>query len=302
MGFKIKERKLNTLAVFEGVAGMTLGLERTGRFKTVAMVENAPDRVRVLKKNHPNTPILGDIRNVGATHIYDGENYLYEVNGKGETITDVHFSSIDCIVGGFPCQGHSVGGKKKGQNDERSGLWKEMCRLINGIKPRWVVIENVERLRKSGLGIVLHDLAQIGYDAEWHCITAKSVGYDHQRDRLFLVAYPSGIRCDNGTWEGRHLSSNQERACEGDQKVRERCQPEPGTFRPILSRRAIKDRYDANADKRAVVRRLRRVTDGVPKGVDETRRRQQIEQLGNAIVPDIPELIGERLWEIENGK
>lgn len=299
MGFKIKEKKMNVLALFEGVGGMTLGLERTGKFKTIAMVENAKDRIRVLKNNHPNVPLLGDIRNVGSAHVYGGTNCIYESCGSGKIIKSIHYENIDVITGGFPCQGFSVGGKKRGLEDERSGLWKDMYRLIKDTNPKWVIIENVERLRKTGLGIVLRDLASIFYDAEGHCITARSVGYDHQRDRLFIIAYPCGIRCDNGTWEGRQVPPDKEWKGEGDKKVGERCKPKPGAFRSIFSRGEIKNRFDANADRRAAVRGLRRVTNGIPKGVDEIRRRERIDQLGNAVVPDIPEILGQAIWEVD---
>ena len=287
--------KLDTVAFFEGIAGMTLGLENTGKFETVVMVENAPDRRRVLKRNHPNVPLLGNIETVRFAECeYEP---IYHLIGGLKSITLGRRPKV--VAGGFPCQGHSVGGKKKGQDDARSALWKDMHRLTDDIHPDWVIIENVERLRKTGLGIVLADLAKIGYDAEWHCITARSVGVDHQRDRLFLIAYPCGIRRDNGTWKGRQVQADKERKGEGNKKVWERCKPKSGTFRSILSRGKIEERFDANANRRTAVCRLRRVTNGIPEGMDEIRRRERIDQLGNAIVPDIPEIIGQAIWEVD---
>src|SRR5262249_42122651 len=77
---------------------------------------------------------------------------------------------------------------------ERSGLWREYARLIGELRPRWVIVENVDDLAIRGLGRVLGDLAEIGYDAEWHCIPAATIGADHWRDRLWIVAYPNCSR------------------------------------------------------------------------------------------------------------
>jgi DNA (cytosine-5)-methyltransferase 1 len=96
------------------------------------------------------------------------------------------------LCGGFPCQDLSYAGKGAGLEGERSGLWSEYARLIRELRPRYVVVENVSALLARGLGRVLGDLAASGYDAEWDCIPASAFGAPHRRDRLWLVAYPSG--------------------------------------------------------------------------------------------------------------
>ena len=100
---------------------------------------------------------------------------------------------IDVIAGGFPCQDISVAGKQKGITATRSGLWKEFARLINEIKPKYAIIENVANLRSTGLISVLQDLWKIGYNAEWHCIPASAFGAPHRRDRIWIIAHPSCI-------------------------------------------------------------------------------------------------------------
>jgi DNA (cytosine-5)-methyltransferase 1 len=156
------------LDLFSGIGGFSLGLERTGGFKTVAFCDNEPKTHLVLKKHWPNVPIFDDVK----------------------TLTGDKLGTIDIITGGFPCQDISLAGKGAGLEGERSGLWFEFHRLIKETKPKWVIAENVAALRSRGLDQVLRSLAEIGYDAEWHCIPASAVGAPHRRDRIWIVAYP----------------------------------------------------------------------------------------------------------------
>jgi len=96
---------------------------------------------------------------------------------------------VDLICGGFPCQDISVAGKGAGLAGERSGLWNDFARIIRTVRPRWVVIENVPALTARGLGTVLGDLAEIGFDAEWHSIPASAVGAPHRRERIWIVGH-----------------------------------------------------------------------------------------------------------------
>src|SRR5207248_2146889 len=109
---------------------------------------------------------------------------------------------VDVIVGGFPCQDLSEAGQRAGLDGERSGLWSEFARLIGELRPAFAIVENVADLlsgeRGAWFGRVLRDLAEIGYNAEWHCIPAASVGAPHLRDRVWLVSYPDEIRCGHG--------------------------------------------------------------------------------------------------------
>ena len=99
------------------------------------------------------------------------------------------------ITGGFPCQDVSIANQgAKGIDGSRSGLWSEQCRIIRELRPDYAIMENVTALLHRGIGRVLGDLAEIGYDAEWHCIPASSVGCIQNRDRVWIIAYPSGQR------------------------------------------------------------------------------------------------------------
>lgn len=160
--------------LFSGIGGFSLGLERTGGFQTVAFCEIDPFCRRVLAKHWPEVPIYEDVRTLDAVRL-DGD-------GIGR---------IDVICGGFPCQDISLAGKGAGLEGERSGLWSEIARLAGELRPRFVIVENVAALLGRGLDRVLGDLAEIGFDAEWHCIPASAIGARHGRDRIWLVAYPA---------------------------------------------------------------------------------------------------------------
>ncbi|KKK64282.1 hypothetical protein LCGC14_2985790, partial [marine sediment metagenome] len=94
---------------------------------------------------------------------------------------------IDIVVGGFPCQDISCAGKGKGITGERSGLWGEMFRVVREVRPRFVFVENSPILTSRGLGVVLGDLAALGYDARWGVFSAGDVGARHKRERLWII-------------------------------------------------------------------------------------------------------------------
>src|SRR5215207_5071922 len=164
------------LDLFSGIGGFSLGLERTGGFKTVAFCEIDPFCRKVLEKHWPEVPCYHDVRELTAERL--------AADGIG----------VDVICGGFPCQDISLAGKGAGLEGERSGLWSEIARLSGELRPEFVIVENVSALLGRGLGRILGDLAEIGFDAEWHCIPASAIGAPHRRDRIWLVAYPNGGR------------------------------------------------------------------------------------------------------------
>lgn len=169
--------------------------------------------------------------------------------------------NVDVICGGFPCQDISNAGAKRGLAGERSGLWREFRRIVGELRPRYVVVENVAALLVRGVGTVLGDLASLGYDAEWHCIPAAAVGAPQFRDRVWIVANDGGRRREGEQeWNGQ---------------------------RPLLERRDDLDRL-AVGQRRARDARswVRRADDGVPARVDRLRC------LGNAVVPQVVEVIG----------
>lgn len=176
--------KLKVLDLFAGIGGFTLGMEKTGLYETVAFCEWDEKCQQVLNKHWPKTFCFGDIKNL--IHLEGG---ILHDDLNGPTV----FTGVDVITGGFPCQDISDANQNSvGIGGERSGHWKHYARLIDEIKPKGVIIENVSALRRKGLGTVLQDLHQIGYDAEWHCITASHFGACHQRDRIWILAYRNG--------------------------------------------------------------------------------------------------------------
>jgi len=100
--------------------------------------------------------------------------------------------SVDVVSGGFPCQDISAAGRGLGLAGARSGLWREMLRVVDEVRPRFVFAENSPRLRTLGLGTVLEGLAGLGYDSRWCVLGARHVGAPHWRDRMWILAYANG--------------------------------------------------------------------------------------------------------------
>lgn len=319
-----KMKKLKLLDIFSGIGGFSLGLEKSGFFETIAFCENDKHCRKVLDKHWPDVQKFSDIRDISLTHIFDGEDYLHEHDGKtGEIKTEVFASDIDIIAGGFPCVDISVAGKKRGLYDQkvfdkhiaagfseeeakdksqtRSGLWTEYCRLIHKLQPRWVIIENVDRLVTHGLEEVLNDLAKIRYDAEWAVIQASHIGAKHKRSRVWIVAYPREQRCDGSDRNEGQIQVDEKRNNSHLSEEWEQCKSESGPHGKIFSERFMQAIEDSYAHKWATFPNILRVVDGLSKGMDRSRQ-QRIKQLGNAIVPQIAEMIGREIIKYENEK
>ena len=162
-------------SLFAGIGGIDLGFERCG-MECRWQVEINDYAQKVLAKHWPKVHRERDIRECSARNL----------------------DWVDVIAGGFPCQDISYAGLGAGLDGERSGLFFEAVRLVRELQPRAVVLENVAALLTRGLDRVLGTLAEIGYDAEWHCVPAAYVGAPHIRDRVFVLAYASGERQFNG--------------------------------------------------------------------------------------------------------
>lgn len=163
-------------SLFSGIGGFELGFERAG-FEVAWQVEIDPWCRKVLAKHWPSVPRYEDVREVGAHNL----------------------APVDVIIGGFPCQDISAAGKGAGIDGERSGLWREYARLIDELRPRYAVMENVGALLYRGLGRVLGDLAEIGYDADWQILPASAFGAPHRRERIWIVAYPTHQGVERGS-------------------------------------------------------------------------------------------------------
>jgi len=186
------ENKLKVLDLFSGIGMFSYGLEKTGLYETTAFCEWDKSCQEVLKRHWPNTEVFGDIRELEGQK--ESVKWCYERSYARDGLYDLYISRpVDVITGGFPCQDISNSGSKTGITGERSGMWFHMLHLINKIKPKGVIIENVSALRSRGVDTVLKGLYEVGYDAEWHCITASHLGAVHKRDRMFILAHPTSI-------------------------------------------------------------------------------------------------------------
>ena len=285
-------------SLFSGIGGIDLGLERAG-MTCKWQVEIDPWCRKVLAKHWPNVRRYEDVSAVG-----------------GDTL-----EPVELIAGGFPCQDVSVAGQRAGiQDGNRSGLWSEFHRIIRELRPRYVFVENVPGLLTNGMGRVLGDLADIGYDAEWEVLSAADVGAPHLRKRVFIVAHTQIVQCN-----GRNDNS---RICQ-----------QGGTVSKFGNRSRTKDVADANSNATGATYRSRgrsseqrwddesvgqrdtvgshtgdgsadvsdaqrerenwwttepdvgRVAHGVPQRLD------RLKGLGNAVVPQCAEQIGRRIME-----
>ena len=261
--------KLKILDLFSGIGGFSLGLERTGGFETVAFCEIEEFPRKVLKKHWPEVPCYEDVTKLTGDIL------------KRDGI------SVDVITGGFPCQDISVAGKQAGINEEtRSGLWSEIVRLIGELRPKYVIVENVANLlsgpsekRGGWFGRILGDLAERGYDAEWENIPAAAMGAPHLRERVWIVAYPHQI----GRSQSILTKNNDIEGEWGYQKVRGKNWkfPEMGPPIPDLCNgRVAKPDFD-----------------GMDDGVSDFPYR--LACCGNAVIPQIPEMIGHAILEAE---
>jgi len=306
----MKREKLKILDLFSGIGGFSLGLERTGGFETVAFCEIDKYCQKVLKKHWPKVPIFNDVRNLD----YDGP--------------------VDIITGGYPCQPFSVAGERKGAEDDRH-LWPAMFSLIKKHRPTWVIGENVAGHISMGLDSVLADLESEGYGTRVFIIPAVSVAAKHRRDRLWIVgnALCNGKRKtarqrDMGRdvlaprgreQDKQHISPSSENVCNssvkglqdrgssqvGEQgKKQEFKRPNSNVSDTDSTRR--EKLHVATQSERAGFNPRRitetgfiwkaepavgRVANGVPRRVD------RLKCLGNAVVPQIPEMIGNAILE-----
>ena len=170
------KHKLNTFHLFAGAGGGILADLLLGHNPIGACeIEPYPSDVLLARQRDghlPNFPIWDDVCSLDGTP------------WRG---------SVDVLCGGFPCQDISAAGKGAGISGERSKLWKEYARLIGEMQPRFVFAENSPLLRTRGLGVVLKDLASLGYNARWGIIGARSVGAPHKRDRMWVLAYSDAV-------------------------------------------------------------------------------------------------------------
>lgn len=278
-------RGLRMLDTFAGIGGFSYAATKlVGGYRTTQFIEIDPFCQKILKKHFPFTPIHDDIRTFTA------------IPGQ-----------YDVICGGFPCQSISVAGNRAGITEEsRSGIFYELMRVIRMVRPRFVVLENVAAILNNGLDIVLGELSQAGYDAEWSVISASSLGACHRRSRWWCVAYTndygsptssiSGLddQTNNDTSQGTNQVSQSSRSIESSNSRVVQSSTKPSNShskglqrenfsemeREIWSEGATRR---LNPDWRSYASKpiLRRGDDGLSNRVDRTRA------LGNSIVPAV---------------
>jgi DNA (cytosine-5)-methyltransferase 1 len=270
-------KKLKVLDLFSGIGGFSLGLERTGGFETVAFCEIEKFPQKVLRKHWPEVPIFEDVRKLDATRI----------------------GRIDCVVGGFPCQPWSLAGERKGTEDDRD-LWPEMLRVITATQPEWVIGENVRGFVNEPMGLErsIFDLEDAEYKVQTFIVPACAVDAPHRRDRVWIVANARRKYRGKGAEVERGLRGKSQDGGSCNISKRSGATPNVAHAKKLLSNGGDSEprrKKSQSADNSGATRgcahwlpepRVGRVAHGVPN------RSHRLKGLGNAVVPQIPEMIG----------
>jgi len=267
-----------------------------GGFETTQFIENNPFCQKILNKHWPTTPIHDDIKTFTA------------IPGQ-----------YDVITGGFPCQDLSVAGQRRGITKEsRSGLFYELMRVIRLVRPRFVVLENVAAILNNGLDIVLGELSQAGYDAEWSIISASSLGACHRRSRWWCVAYTNDYGSPSSSFDEINDETDS-----GSQKRQNEISEFTGSSKSSDSRivRSFKRNVTNSNSKRLQRQILRKMERGIwtaehtrrlnpnwrqyvskpilPRGSDGLSNRvDRTRALGNSIVPAVAAIPLQRVFEL----
>lgn len=242
--------QLRALSLFAGIGGLDLGLERAG-MTVVGQVEIDPFCRRVLARHWPEVARHDDVRTTV------------------QWWRSQQRPRVDIIAGGFPCQPFSDAGLHLGIADER-WMWPAMAEVVRHLRPRYVLVENVAALVRDAdaFGIVLGDLATLGFDAEWSVLFASEFGAPTPRERVYLLAYPPSV-----DGQPRHL-----------------LEPRGSREAPVtvggLSGLPTHQRRRAAREWLAREPRVDRLVDGIPHQVDRLR------VIGNTVVPAVAEHLG----------
>ena len=289
-------RGLRMLDTFAGIGGFSYAATKlVGGYRTTQFIEIDPFCQKILKKHFPFTPIHDDIRTFTA------------IPGQ-----------YDVLCGGFPCQSISVAGNRAGITEEsRSGIFYELMRVIRMVRPRFVVLENVAAILNNGLDIVLGELSQAGYDAEWSVISASSLGACHRRSRWWCVAYTNDYGSSTSSISKLDDQTNND-SSEGSNQVSQSSRSVESTNSGIVqqfakstdsnSKRLQRQNFSEvereiwakgstrrlNPDWRSYVSKpiLRRGDDGLSYRVDRTKA------LGNSVVPQVAAIPIKRVHDL----
>ena len=162
---------LTHLSLFSGIGGLDLAAEMAG-FRTIGQCERADYPYAVLDKHWPEAPKWRDIHDITANE------FLRR--------TGCPPGGVTCILGGFPCQPHSVVGERLAEKDERH-LWPEFLRVVRELQPKYVVGENVNGILSTIHESVCTDLETAGYEVWTFCVPAYAVGAHHERYRVCIL-------------------------------------------------------------------------------------------------------------------
>lgn len=222
-------------SLFSGYGGLDMGVQAVLGGEVAWHVEFDPAPSRILEHHFPGVPNFGDITDVDWSRV----------------------APVDVLTGGFPCQDVSLAGRRAGITEgTRSGLWSEFAHAIDQLRPRLVVIENVRGLLSAkadgpvesdpwgvgdgaagsvvnAFGVVLGDLASLGYDAEWCGVRAADAGAPHGRFRVFITAHPRGDEPES--WGKPRVVGGAPSSREGNSEERQRLRHAAGNRDPETS-------------------------------------------------------------------
>ena len=290
---------MNVLDLFSGIGGFSVGLEATGKFKTIGFCEKDKFCQKVLRKHWSNVPIYEDIKKLDARKI-----------------------KADVVVGGFPCQSISIAGKQKGKDDDRF-LFPEMLRVIKEVQPRWIIGENVQNLINIADGQILqgihNDLESQGFEVQTFNITASSQGAWHKRSRVWIVAANTNTRFSIGENEKIFTRGNTFNNGSSSDVSNTKCKLLHGCSSSTRNSTKKFSRMECNQSKirGEVWSKTKRCSEqdkqqtwwqtqselcGVPDGVQYELypdRANRIKALGNSIVPQIATEIGKAIIKAE---
>jgi len=274
--------------LFAGIGGMSLGLERAG-FTVCWQVEKEPYCENILRRHWPHVPRRRDVRFAGGHNL----------------------EPVDLVAGGFPCQDVSVAGRGVGLAGHRSGLWREFARIIGELRPRWVLVENVPALRGRGADTVLSDLEAAHYACSPLVVGARHIGAPHRRDRVWIVGQLGDAEGGGRTAE-RECGDAQESVAlrdgvadtddagcgklGGPRTAAAECCPAQRRCFPAGRGEAPYDWEPA----RTVESPLGVRAHGVSGRLARAKWRQELMALGNAVVPQVVEVIGRAILAVED--
>ena len=287
---------MKVLDLFSGIGGFSLALDRCG-MQTVAFCEADLFCTKILNKHWPDVPVYSDIR---------------KLNGK-------EIGTVDIVCGGFPCQPWSGAGKGKGHTDDRD-LWPEMLRVVREVKPRWVLAENVQGFvnKEMGLRRTVSDLEGEDYEVRVFTIPACGIKAPHQRYRVWIVGYskhdgastseergsiketsyndkegedkPSQPKGTSKSRDSQDVADSEQQRPSGQGKHERSCNTEKNSYRQTSW---LDDGCKEGEGHWDIEPNVGRVAHGVPKRVD------RLKSLGNAVVPQIVEIIGRAILKTE---